>query len=493
MQFYRGMWQLFSSLLLAVAFIAISAISASSATTLAHTAWFFGKASPTSPRDANVIVFLDETHYVFAKSTDGSSDPNCTINGIELGLYTWNPVDNSITANANYKTSGFDCGFDGIRATMVVNGNNAILTVPGEGDYFLDKISSATNPIVGAWGGIDPVTQDGRVAIFLDDSNYMYMKKEPTDECGQTGMEHGTYTWNQNTKVFTANAPVDTTGCWGVNGLVESDGNTLEISNNTLTVTDPIDPPPFYLPRITTYDSTDITIIVPDIDADGNYTVSWTASATTGVTYVLEEATDNNFSSGLRTVPTHGPSANIIGRRTGTTYYYRVKSTLSGTPDSDWTVGANGCVVSYSDTPPPFSVDTQHLGSVSNLTLTTRIYLDAPNFVQQAMSSSGYVSQMSSSGLYKIYVAAYAPDGLQIPIGFYFLNSNSNWAYYTGGTLPEYLSNINAAQTAYVDITILEGVDVSTLIGTQIYVGYGIDDQEMISATRYRAIYTIQE
>ncbi|MCP5052411.1 MAG: hypothetical protein GY940_34910, partial [bacterium] len=42
-------------------------------------------------------------------------------------------------------------------------------------------------------------------------------------------------------------------------------------------------------------------ITVPINDPDGDYTVSWGASSTSGVTYVVEEATDSNFTVDLRT------------------------------------------------------------------------------------------------------------------------------------------------------------------------------------------------
>lgn len=88
-------------------------------------------------------------------------------------------------------------------------------------------------------------------------------------------------------------------------------------------------------------------ITVPVSDHDGAYTVSWTPSSTSsGVTYVLEEATHAAFTSGLRVAYSgFATSAAISGRSNGVTYYYRVKATRSGYPDSDWRTAANGCAV----------------------------------------------------------------------------------------------------------------------------------------------------
>jgi Zn-dependent metalloprotease len=85
---------------------------------------------------------------------------------------------------------------------------------------------------------------------------------------------------------------------------------------------------------------------VPVSDSDGVYTVSWTASATSGVTYVLEEATNNTFSAGLRVAYTGtGLSAAITGRARGVTYYYRVKAKKIGYIASAPRVATNGCRV----------------------------------------------------------------------------------------------------------------------------------------------------
>ena len=89
------------------------------------------------------------------------------------------------------------------------------------------------------------------------------------------------------------------------------------------------------------------SITVPLSDADGTYTVSWGASATPGVTYVVEEATDAAFTNNLSIVYTGAlRSVSITGNTGGgTIYYYRVKAQKTGFPDSNWKAGANGCKV----------------------------------------------------------------------------------------------------------------------------------------------------
>jgi hypothetical protein len=99
------------------------------------------------------------------------------------------------------------------------------------------------------------------------------------------------------------------------------------------------------------------SLFVPGSDADGTYTVSWGASTTSGATYVLEEAANSTFSSGLRTAYS-GPEMNttISGRNGGSTYYYRVKASRIGYADSLWQVGANGCSVTLPTVSTPESI-----------------------------------------------------------------------------------------------------------------------------------------
>lgn len=92
--------------------------------------------------------------------------------------------------------------------------------------------------------------------------------------------------------------------------------------------------------------ATPATITVPAEDSDGGYTVSWGASTTAGVTYLLQEASNSTFTSGLRNAY-QGPalSTDISERPAGMTLYYRVKATKAGKPPSAWRVGSNGCLI----------------------------------------------------------------------------------------------------------------------------------------------------
>jgi hypothetical protein len=88
------------------------------------------------------------------------------------------------------------------------------------------------------------------------------------------------------------------------------------------------------------------SIKVPASSSTGNYSVSWGKSGTSGVTYILQEATNTTFTAGLRQAYSGtGTTASIIGRSSGKTYYYRVKAIKNGYIDSGWSTGSTGCRV----------------------------------------------------------------------------------------------------------------------------------------------------
>ena len=87
-------------------------------------------------------------------------------------------------------------------------------------------------------------------------------------------------------------------------------------------------------------------ITVPPADSDGNYIVKWGAAAAAGADYVVQEATDPSFTSGVRTfAPTTSLTKSISGRSQKQTYYYRIRARKAGYTDSDWLSGSNGCAV----------------------------------------------------------------------------------------------------------------------------------------------------
>lgn len=57
--------------------------------------------------------------------------------------------------------------------------------------------------------------------------------------------------------------------------------------------------------------------------------------------------------------------------------------------------------------------------------------------------------------------------------------------------LAAFLENIpQSASTTQIEI--LTNADISSLVGTEVYVGFGLSDQEMLTAGRYRGVFKAQ-
>ncbi|OGR06864.1 MAG: hypothetical protein A2511_17435 [Deltaproteobacteria bacterium RIFOXYD12_FULL_50_9] len=116
-------------------------------------------------------------------------------------------------------------------------------------------------------------------------------------------------------------------------------------------------------------------VLIPDgiyVDAndlDGDFTVSWGASATPGpgVTYELQEAINANFTMGRRTVVAGvgDLSAAIFSRTSSVTYYYRVRAAKAGIY-SNWLKAANGCLIGPLPCEQPVSIDVSGIDVSGN-------------------------------------------------------------------------------------------------------------------------------
>ncbi|MEI8159078.1 MAG: LCCL domain-containing protein [Burkholderiales bacterium] len=91
---------------------------------------------------------------------------------------------------------------------------------------------------------------------------------------------------------------------------------------------------------------------------------------------------------------------------------------------------------------------------------------------------------------YKLFVVAAIPGGVLLPsTTLFMLNRNREWGL-LGFPMAEYLSGV--AENSFQLIEIFDHLDSSLITGTQIYVGYGLTDTEMIAARRYRLAYQVQ-
>lgn len=94
---------------------------------------------------------------------------------------------------------------------------------------------------------------------------------------------------------------------------------------------------------------------------------------------------------------------------------------------------------------------------------------------------------------YNVYVAALVPGRQLSSSGDqWFMNARARWQALTF-PLGTFMENIAAATSDQkIVISLLTNSDLSRLIGTEFYLGFGDSDQEMLAAKRYRGIYKVQ-
>ena len=136
---------------------------------------------------------------------------------------------------------------------------------------------------------------------------------------------------------------------------------------------------------------------------------------------------------------------------------------------------------------PQAAVSTAATGTLGNATVTVTLDLS------KVLSGGSFAAQGQFASGYNIYVAAFAPSGvLGLPSATWFVYPASRaWAA-LGSPIAAYMEGLAQNASNTVEINILQGMDVTGLVGTEIYIGYGTSDAEMLSAGRYRGVYKVQ-
>ena len=199
-------------------------------------AWYFGD---TRSDDSGVVVFLDSGYYFHIVNAEPIEAPG-GYDGFERGTYTWNATTGAFTATTVYNGDG-DLGLSGLSGVgglnATVSGDTLRVELPGE-VVTLNRVIGPS-PIVGAWFKGNPAApNDTLLLVFLLDNTYFMAQADIPDAGGQTGIEHGTYTWDRASFAFTSSrspAPyVDTNGTWGLSDpggpvtvRISADGTTL--------------------------------------------------------------------------------------------------------------------------------------------------------------------------------------------------------------------------------------------------------------------------
>jgi len=174
--------------------------------------------------DANIVlIFRYDGSFYFI---DGEED---SPPGLEFGTFEWDKETGDFSVEIAID-SNTDAGFsDPEGATSIsVTGDTLTYTIAGEGSFPFTRVVNTANPIVGSWYVNDPSKAN---LTFLADGTYYH--SEPGEN---SGIELGTYTWNQNTKALTATQIIDTNDDIGLSNPEPSftaniTGDTMELND----------------------------------------------------------------------------------------------------------------------------------------------------------------------------------------------------------------------------------------------------------------------
>ena len=139
----------------------------------------------------------------------------------------------------------------------------------------------------------------------------------------------------------------------------------------------------------------------------------------------------------------------------------------------------------------PIDAEVESTGPKGDSGLSVWSRLVAPASGQPGAPTTRDASAQTSP-VYNMYVAAIVPAGgvLGLPTqSIFLLNRSQEWQA-LGSPLAEYVSGV--ADNSFQLIELFDHLDATIISGTQIYVGYGITDTEMLAAGRVRLVYLVQ-
>jgi hypothetical protein len=149
--------------------------------------------------------------------------------------------------------------------------------------------------------------------------------------------------------------------------------------------------------------------------------------------------------------------------------------------------------------PPPttqtvFTVPTGQLPSAAAQVTATGTYGSA--FLKVILDiAKALPATFAASPTYNVYVAALVPGaalGSASSQWFVKPKAPGNWGALQT-PIAAYLEKVaQIAVNNQVVIDILTNTDISSLVGTEIYIGYGTSSDEMLAANRYRGVYKVQ-
>ena len=135
---------------------------------------------------------------------------------------------------------------------------------------------------------------------------------------------------------------------------------------------------------------------------------------------------------------------------------------------------------------PTFFAATQKLGSKKSTSLS----VDLRGLANPPAASAGAKVRPHATRGYNVYVAASLPNGTQQPL-YFQLDGVKGWGALVW-PIGEYLRGVALDnQDSVVRAQILTDTDLTGLEGASIYVGFGLDANEMASSGRFRLVYKV--
>lgn len=112
----------------------------------------------------------------------------------------------------------------------------------------------------------------------------------------------------------------------------------------------------------------------------------------------------------------------------------------------------------------------------------------SPSF---SASPSGTTDNLSLSISIKVADADVGLDG-KYYVGFnyntdWYFNTPEGWVLYGSNPVPIYASGLLST----INTSLFANLDMSSVIGAQLYIGYGLSESEMVANARYAQVYTI--
>lgn len=131
---------------------------------------------------------------------------------------------------------------------------------------------------------------------------------------------------------------------------------------------------------------------------------------------------------------------------------------------------------------PPLLAEVEATGERSAYSLTLW-------FNTNAQAADTRAARASRAASYRLYVGALVPQGQLVGAPTFFILNRANAWQPLAWPLAEYLSGVEA--DTWQAIELLDSLDATMISGTQVFIGYGENDAEMMEAGRYRLVYQV--